>query len=162
MKRISYFIIFLAMAITSCGSSPMETSTAYTDPGFDSIEKVANTKEATFSSMSAQNSSGESCDAIIFDKEIDGTDYIGIGYKKDTFYIKIYWEANSIPETIDTTNFKINIKGSTSTTDNLKLTIDYQGDGTYLITFKEDITVTGSGSGSYTIKTGDTIRAAKY
>ncbi len=157
MKKLTYIIILLSTMALSCGDNSTKTDVAYTDPGFDSKENVKDTKQANFANMPTQNSSGASCNAIIFQKNIDGKDYVAIGYKKNSFYLKIYWEDSSIPSSVDTPNFNININGSTSTSDSLKLTAQPQSDGTYLITFTGDISV-----GAYTIASGDTIRAAKY
>ncbi len=96
MKKLTYIIILLT-TIVSCGGNSSETSLTYTDPGFNSVENVKGTKEAIFANMPGQNSSGPSCNAIIFQKNIDGKDYVAIGYKKNSFYLKFIGKTAPSP-----------------------------------------------------------------
>jgi len=166
MKYIYICLISILFYLTACsGDSSSSTETGYVDPYLTS-EKTVALKSYTLGSQSC--SSSKSCGAIIFQGTLNDSNYVGfaVNDKHDAspdFNLKIYWQASSIPSSVDLApgNFTIKIiKGTseyTSTTDNLKLTIADQGDGTYLITFTGNITV-----GSVSINSGSTIRAYKY
>ncbi|HOV08784.1 MAG TPA: hypothetical protein PK482_06690 [Spirochaetota bacterium] len=170
MKNIYLSLILcLAIAIISCGSgSSSSTETGYIDPGLTGEKTVNSNKGYTLTGIGESCGPNANCNAIIYQGTLNDVNYVGIAVndKHDAspdFNLKIYWQASSIPSSVDLApgNFTIKIiKGTseyTSTTDNLKLTIADQGDGTYLITFTGNITV-----GSVSINSGSTIRAYKY
>jgi len=167
MKKSLFLLLIFFTAVTtiSCGGSSGSSSDDYTDPGFGEVDDTKSGKTFSFSSI-GESCSGKSCNAVIFQEEIDGIDYVAIGvndkHDDDNFNMKIYWQASSIPSTVslDESNYTININNNTTKTGDLNLSITNNGDDTYTIDFTSNDIVVG---GSYTISNStDSIRAAAY
>lgn len=171
MKYTYTCLLSLLFYLTACsGGSSSSTETGYINPGLDS-EKTIALKEYTLGSQSC--SSSKSCGAIIFQGELNETNYVGFAVDNyqsggSKFSLKIYWPADSIPSSIDNpTGYVVEavIGGTTynnnSASGNLKANItsgtDSNGVAIYTITFTDSLTI-----GSLSISNGNTIVAYKY
>ncbi len=174
MKRATLlFVKFLIItALAACNKdSGGSTDTGYVDPDFATAKTQA-VKAYTLGSYSC--SAQKSCGAVIYSGKLDKVAYIGIAAGRDAanpnFSLKIYWNAGSIPATLDTSSYTVLIKdGSrvyTTSSDNLNISIASGSDANsvaiYTITFNEPVIVSDSGSNTFTINSGDTIVAYKY
>jgi len=181
MRKIFFTLTLLAITtIISCsGSSGSDTETGYVDPGFDSEKTVSTNKSYSINLSSGGNktASGENAYSIIYNGSLSDTYYVGISVDNfDTststsrFSLKIYWQASSIPEgslTLTSSQYTVKLIGngnSYSTTDgnDISLTINNQGDGTYNIQLDTNIVFTDSGGNTVTSGATPTIRAYKY
>ncbi len=170
MKYISICCLSLGLMLSSCsGGSSSSSSTGYIDPGLDS-EKTVALKSYTLGTQSC--SSSKDCGDIIFQGEIDNTNYVACmdNYQSggSKFSLKIYWEGSSIPSSINNpagyvveATIGTNKYTNSNVSGNLRATItsgtDANGVTVYTITFNDSLTI-----GSLNITNGNSIVAYKY
>lgn len=166
MKKFLHLLLLLtAVSFTACGSEGSSTTEGYVDPGITA--KTIQNKSYSLTLGSCTSST--QCGAIIYQGELDGTNYVGIAVDNQhsvnppTFKLKIWWPASSIPSSVNLAPGSFNVSlitgGSayTSATTNLQLTLTGPTNNVYTITFTGALTV-----GSQTIPSSSTIEAYKY
>jgi len=170
-KPVFILAAFFTIALFSCSNgSGSDSDKGYIDPDLDSLKTLVE-KSYTLGSIKCPTSGTTSteCGAIIFQGDLKDVEYAAFAAGKDStnsnFTLKVYWEAESIRSVnLPSSSYSILINDGTyeyaSTTDNLNVTISSNSDSTiYTITFNEAVTVSDDSSHTFTINSGNTIRA---
>jgi hypothetical protein len=147
MKKLMLFtVIFIASGlIFSCNkSSDSDSNDAYIDPGNWSGFTIPNKSYTISSSNSDSCVSSTDCCAIIYQGELNDTNYVGIAADNrdeglpPTYIFKMYWNASEIPTGSGLTLPSCTIKINDQTASGINITnatITNEGDGTYTISF---------------------------
>ncbi|HON79319.1 MAG TPA: hypothetical protein PK544_12560 [Spirochaetota bacterium] len=142
-KLFSLFVIFIVSL--NCGSSSgSDGDVGYVlQPGGATAYTTGSSYDITFN---GSTKNGANKVAIIYNSEVNGTSYVGIGASEDpnnsnSFNMKIYFQSSSIPNsiTLDNTNSTIKVTESgstyTNTSNSITLTFTKIDDNFYQISF---------------------------
>ena len=190
MKKIWLFLLIIFAFQCSDTSTGSSGDDAYITVDFFTDITVNASKSYSFghSSFNATCDPATSCTSVLFVTSIDGITYCGFAsqyknpdlpsiqsthpdYDTNSFRIKVYWQADSIPGSValSASEYTIQITKNNTlysvTSDNLNATITTVTESTlYTLTFNSAITVANAeNSGlTITINAGDLITGVYY